>query len=149
MKKLILLILIPLFSGGLKAQVKHIYHDTTKTVSDRVEYEPDTIPCYFEELLIKEIQYQDEIIRDTAIYGERWHKGFVVWQAWGPNRTLSSGDFSFDAALTGTTGTTGTTIYTDNSKPYKQDYPFTRGMPGTFLYEDRKTKVTNLILTVI
>lgn len=135
--------------SAIQAQKKHVYHDTTKSVSERIEYEPDTIPVYFKEVTMGAVKIYDIYSttdgspktskpRDSTQLIETWQKGFVVWQTyvkypnWGTSGTLSSYNGTF----------------TLNKQPeyYKDPYEPSKSIPGIFLYADKKTHCKNLII---
>lgn len=141
--KIILTILLVLIVSASFAQKKHIYYDTVKTITERVDYSPDTIPVYF-----KEIQFVNgtepvtgmsnaEITsaHNFTVY-ENWHKGFVIWQTY--------------KKATGITFSTRGEMW-QNTEPsyYKDEYSPSPTMPGIFLYEDRKTIVKNKVILSI
>lgn len=123
---------------------KRIHRDTIKTVQERIEYLPDTIPVYFKEVVISR---PDSIPSNmgkaeiTSAYSytvyESWRKGFVVWQTYKTAYTFS---------ISGTGSTGGFTLVSPTASDfYKDEYEPTRSMPGIFLYGD-KTRCKNLVI---
>ncbi|MDR3551193.1 MAG: hypothetical protein P4L31_07305 [Candidatus Babeliales bacterium] len=117
----------------------HIYYDTTKTVSKRIEYLPDTIPVFFKEIAVDSFKTH-EIYKgvDTTYWTlairEHFGKGFVIWQTYKQKKTIIW-SYSSSAYLSGTTDITY----------YKDSYEPTKSLPGIFLYEDKKTRVKNIV----
>jgi hypothetical protein len=110
------------------SQKKHVYYDTVKTVKERVDFSPDTIPVYFQELLIHPENALDN--RLVTI----WVQGYVIWQTYRKNEGLTM--------LTGSSYFSAQDYYT---RPYEE----TPSQDGVFLYSDRKTHVKNKVLISI
>ena len=47
---------------------QHVFYDTVKTVKERVDFSPDTIPVYFKQLEYPEITIE---IKDKFLYADR------------------------------------------------------------------------------
>lgn len=123
MKYLILLLLLPTLSFGQKT---HIRYDTVKTVTQVIDYAPDTISVYFEELIIK---------KDTP--RTQWHKGYLVYQRY--HKGSEYGTIGFSSNL----------YSIEISKYYVTEYgDYLRNKEGLFLYDD-KTRYKGIILNVI
>lgn len=135
MKKSILLlsfICLACVAIGQTKPKKRIHRDTIKTIQERIEYAPDTIPVYFKE--VAKIAIKCMNCGDTIV--EQWRKGFVVWQTY---KTYLSGRFtSIGTGWTPMEGVASTASVIDEYEP-------TKGMPGIFLYED-KTRCKNLVI---
>lgn len=142
MKKLILLTALLFLSYcAAFAQKQHVYHDTVKTVIDRIDYSPDTIACWFKEIIVthnsavlKRVNLPDSVLNFANVI-EQWRKGFVIWQVY---KKQGDSMFAFNGAGQGFT--------TGQMRYYTDPYRFSPGCPGIFLYEDGKTKVTNKII---
>lgn len=106
---------------------KKVIQNHQTITKDSVVYLPDTIACYFKELIVSS---------DTVI--EKWQKGYVVWQTW------SEGNYSAYSVGSGVW-----TLMGSATKLREDQYIFTNSMPGIFLYADRKTKVTNPVIFTI
>ena len=124
-----------LLSSLCEAQSKpkqHVFYDTVKTVKERVDFSPDTIPVRFKEVVC---------LKDTTI--ERYCFGYVIWQTYVKDENLLLGDSS-TFAFTGSNwrfNNHPTISYT------KREYPeITMELKDIFLYADRKTKVTNKVI---
>lgn len=153
MKNLILPLLLTITSAVF-AQTKpkqHVYYDTVKTVKTHVDYSPDTIPVYFKELTIGRPKiYHTETgyaipNEDTIEIQEKWQKGFVIWQTY----HKGTGSLEWNTGVTTLTDGRYLTLTPPDSF-YKTEYDdFTKTAPGVFLYRDRKTRVTNKVLSVI
>jgi len=104
---------------------QHTRYDTTKIVTPYVSFDPDTIPVYFKELRVDIISNGDTIVND------QWQRGYVIWDTYKKNMSFG--------ISSGTWGLTSGDYYTD-------EYVQSPTMPGTFLYADRKTKVTNKVI---
>lgn len=143
MKKTIAIIVLALLSSTLMAQTKspkrHIFYDTVKTVKERIEYAPDTIPVYFKEIIIankSDNKMADwgtigQILGDTIVY-EMWNKGFVVWQTYIKYQPIVF-------------GISDSTFFVRESDLYKEPYEPSKSLPGVFLYEN-KTQCKNLVI---
>lgn len=117
--------LLLLCSIAVNAQDKpkqHVYYDTVKTVNMRVEYAPDTIPVYFKEIIISTDGY----------ISEHWRAGFLIWQ------TFQKGNQFIGLS------SSGSLTLSQQPEYYKNDYEFTKGVSGSFLYMDKKP-VTNKV----
>lgn len=134
MRKLITpLLLLAAISGafGQSKPRKVIIHKSVTIHRDSVAYLPDTIACYFKEL----------IMQPDTVY-EKWNKGFIVWQTWNnPNIYASSN---------GTYGLTSSSIFLSTGvykepEPYENRYQFDQPIRGKFLYSDYKP-VTNKVI---
>ncbi len=147
MKQLIFIAVLFVAFSTAKAQStkpkQHIYYDTVKTVTERLDYAPDTIPVYFKEIVFNRMigasNHYDNLsqdgIKDTVIF-ERWVKGFVIWQTYKKRYGV-------------TIFSTGTLSFSDTSNYYKGDFQSTKFTDNQFLYADRKTKVKNRVLYTI
>lgn len=133
MKTIVTIVLALIVSASIAQTTKprqHVYHDTVKEIKTRIDYAPDTILVYFKEL---------KIWPDTI--QEIWRKGFVIWQTYRkPDMTV----FGFTSASTSGNWCCQTIgmepVYTIH------EYEPSKGMPGTFLYSDRKTICRNKVL---
>lgn len=145
MKKLILSATILFLSYcPAFAQKQQVYHGTVKTVIDRIDYSPDTIACWFKEIIVtdittvlKRVNSPDSVLTFTNVI-EHWRKGFVIWQVY---KKQNNSMFIVSGSGRG---------FTVDQAPYYTDpYQFSTGYAGIFLYEDRKTKVTNKIIFTV
>ncbi len=116
-------------------------HDTT--VTDRVEYLPDTIAVYFKEIkittwnrfVLKRPNMPDSLIsKGEDEIEEICTKGYVIWQSY---TSVISGISSW-SLMPATT----LSYYHNEFKP-------TEFINGKFLYADKKTPVTNHVLYTI
>lgn len=111
-----------LCSIGATAQNKpkeHVYYDTIKTVKTRIDFASDTIPVYFKEIIVS----ADEI-------SEHWQTGYLIWQTYkkSPGALYLSTSGSFTNSMT----------LSAEPNYYVDEYQFTKGAPGSFLYSDKK-----------
>jgi hypothetical protein len=113
------------------SQKKHVYYDTVKTVKERVDFSPDTIPVYFQELLI----HPENAIENRLV--TIWVQGYVVWQTY--RKQANSGITFFNG---------DNTVYITQDY-YTRPYEETPSQEGIFLYSDRKTHVKNKVLISI
>jgi hypothetical protein len=114
--------------GQIKAQYKpktHIYYDTIKTVKERIDYSPDTIPVFFKELIFT-----------TSEATEKWQAGFIIWNTY-VKRNYSPW-----------ISTNRSVFITNSEEPeyYKVEFRQSDTLDDKFIYADRKTKVTNRFL---
>lgn len=126
-----LLIILALEVSGQSVKLhQHIYYDTVKEVKQRIDFSPDTIPCWFVEI---------QMPKDTASNQPfiTLKKGFIIWQVY----------HKADYGMLTSSGTYGMTL-NNLSGPdfYKDNYQFSPSMPGVFLYPDRKTIVKNQVI---
>lgn len=137
MKTHIILAALVALAGGAKAQSwpkQHVYYDTIKTVKERVDYSPDTIPVFFKELIIN---------GDSLT--EQWTAGFVVWQTYVKKDIYPFNIVEHNRGNDFYIGSSGSFLY-DKKPYYKDEYRFTESdIPGKFLYKD-KTPVKNPII---
>ena len=131
--KYIITISVLLSSFAVTAQnpKKHIYHDTVKTVQERIEFSPDTIPVFFAEVVVDTSGWYGY---DGYSYqgGATVHliPGFVIWQTYKKAYSLTligGGSFS--------------TI----SQDYYVDEYRDSAISGKFLYLNKKP-VTNKVI---
>ena len=135
MKKSILLALLAFTVSASYAQDprKHVYHDTVKTVTTRIDFSPDTIPVYFKEIAVTPQN------GDRVIY-EKWNKGYVIWQTY--RKTENS-------LVWGGSGVSSGIFMSNGGGFYTVEYQGTIMESGTFLYADRKTRVKNKVILSI
>lgn len=138
MKKVkIIIIVLVLGISICQAQTKprkKVIQTHQTIVKDSVIYLPDTIACWFKELVITKVGD----IGDFQQIKENWVAGFVVWQTWGLQNYGILASYSFS-------GGTITSIGVNEDQPSENEYPFGKSIPGIFLYAD-KTKVTNQVI---
>lgn len=134
MKTNLLTLTLLLSASVCMAQSKpktHVYYDTVKTVHERIDYAPDTIPVYFKELIItKEDTTPGLHLLGGQLY-ENWCTGFVIWQTYKKSQ---------DGIMWSSSGMVSTT-----STYYRDEYQPSKGLPGQFLYADKKP-CKNIIL---
>jgi hypothetical protein len=143
MKRTIILLAVIATTLAVKAQTpeQHVFYDTVKTVKERVDFTPDTIPVFFKELGIGKPNQDGSMyaivttFSDGSTIYEKWNKGFVVWQTYVKS---TMGVFTSDSS-----GSIGYLIQQDW---YKNEYEESKSLSGTFLYADKKTKVTNKVI---
>lgn len=130
---LIALIVYSLCCDKAKAQSpkQHVFYDTVKTVKERVDFSPDTIPVYFEELVMPK-----DTSDEYGIPYTQWKRGYVIWQTYVKD-SLSTGNISWSY---------GSGIMSNNTGYYKTEFEPTLIDTRHFLYSDRKTKVTNKVI---
>lgn len=133
MKKTILFAALAFIVSASYAQrpqpKQHVRYDTVKTLVPHVDFSPDTIPVYFEELVI----HPDNDISNRIV--PTWVEGYVIWQTYRKNEPSIS--FS---------GSDGSFFINSNQGFYTREYEYAPSMPGTFLYSDRKTHVKNKVI---
>lgn len=146
MKKATTILLLALsFSavGQTPAPKQHVFYDTLKTVKERVDYSPDTIPVFFKELRVKIININRDSIKmkpfiDTVIV-EGWTPGYVIWQTYKKQNVEIQVSPNF-------------TFYPGQpfiGPYYKDEFKATEFSDNKFLYADKKTRVTNKVLYTI
>lgn len=115
---ILFLVVMGTLNAEAQAPKQHIFYDTIKTVKERIDFSPDTIPVYFKELIIK-----DDIT-------EHWVSGFVIWKTYRKINTAST-------LLGG---------YYSEPDYIKVEFTPTITDNHMFLYSDRRTKVTNKVI---
>lgn len=132
MKILLTLLLVAVAAAGMaQTPKKHIFYDTVKTIKQRIDYAPDTIPVLFVELK----KENDSTVSFSAV------KGFVIWQTYRKPDTSVFG-MTFDS----TRGNWCCQTIQREPEFDTQEYEPSKGMQGIFLYADRKTHVTNKVI---
>lgn len=157
-----LTLLLMLITLSVSAQKKITHHDTT--ITNRVEYAPDTIAVWFKEIIIQPESHGFKLtskpgdsllfaspITDTIVF-EHWTKGFVIWQVHhimvaGINTTTSGFGTLATTQSSGVwiTGQTRANSYYDYNTPFQP----TQFSTDHFLYADKKTPVKNRVLYTI
>lgn len=125
-----------LYSLTLYAQIPkgvktHIVYDTIKKITEHIDFSPDTIPVYFEELVFASSKYER---RDTC--------GYVIWQTYRKSSSTYITSYGYSVGFN-SSGSIPAESY------YKIDYEPTQFTKDVFLYNDRKTLVKNRIYYTI
>lgn len=127
-----ILALVALVGMGQSKPKQHVFYDTVKTVKERIEYAPDTIPVYFKE--VAKIAYKCIGCGDTIV--EKWHRGFVVWQTYIKYQRI---------IFSNTASYSDSTFFVHSGDLYKEPYEPSKSLLGLFLYEN-KTQCKNLVI---
>lgn len=147
MKKILtLLAVFTVLTASAQSQKpkQHVFYDTVKSVQQRVDYSPDTIPVFFKEIIVDTLHFVDydgkrKLAHNIAM--EQLTPGFIIWQTYlkSFSGTLSStGTYSNAANLY--IGSSQQDYYTE---PYKDN-----SISGKFLYLN-KNPVTNKVIYAV